>query len=389
MSAKRDNRWLILAVFMVAHGINDGFGWIIPPLLPFMREYFQLSYADMGAFFSVFRFTGSILQAPAAYLVNWMPASTVLAGGLIWCSLGMFIASFSFSYAALLWLSAISGFGRATYHPLAVSILSRIFGRDRLGRAVGLHLSGSGIAMVTAPLLVGILMTRYSWRMPLQIWSGFGLLAGVGLAFYLRQHRKEVSPRQRKFSWPFFSRPLVFYLSGSSIWGISQGGVMAFTALFLVDQRQFRPEAAAAIYGLMAISGLICRPFLGVLMDRMGRRKPVIIAGYIIAAMSIIGLVFFTWQWAIYVALSLLGIFGVGHAGLADILMIESIPTQRREETLGFVYTFRMGISAMSPLMIGILSEWVTIQYAFFILAFLPLCAAFLIYRVEEKPTRD
>ena len=28
------NRWFVLFVFMIAHGINDGFGWIIPPLLP-------------------------------------------------------------------------------------------------------------------------------------------------------------------------------------------------------------------------------------------------------------------------------------------------------------------------------------------------------------------
>ncbi|MBC8394709.1 MAG: MFS transporter [Deltaproteobacteria bacterium] len=386
MPAERNNRWLVLAMFMVAHGVNDGFSWIIPPLLPFLREYFQLSYADMGVLFSAFQFTGSIMQAPAAYLVNWMPASTVLAGGLIWSSLGMFLTSFSLSYTALLWLSAVSGFGRATYHPLAVSILSRIFGRDTLGRAVGLHLSGSGIAMVTAPLLVGLLLTRYSWRVPIQIWSSFGLLAGFGLAFYLRHHHKEVNPRHRIFSWPFFSWPLVFYLAGSSVWGIAQGGVTAFTALFLVDQRQFRPEAAAAVYGLMAISGLICRPFLGALMDRMGRRKPVIIAGYIIAALSILGLIFITHQWALYIPLFLLGIFGAGHSGLADTFMIESIPSQRREETLGFVYTFRMGISAAAPLIVGILSERTTIQYSFFIMAFLPGCAALLISRAEEKP---
>ncbi len=27
------NRWPILIAFMIAHGVNDGFGWIIPPLL--------------------------------------------------------------------------------------------------------------------------------------------------------------------------------------------------------------------------------------------------------------------------------------------------------------------------------------------------------------------
>jgi fucose permease len=71
MAAEPKNRWFILVIFMLAHAVNDGFGWIIPPLLPFMREHFHLSYTQMGSFFALFRFTGSILQVPAAYLVHW------------------------------------------------------------------------------------------------------------------------------------------------------------------------------------------------------------------------------------------------------------------------------------------------------------------------------
>jgi MFS family permease len=94
-----------------------------------------------------------------------------------------------------------------------------------------------------------------------------------------------------------------------------------------------------------------------------------------------------THQWALYIPLFLLGIFGAGHSGLADTFMIESIPSQRREETIGFVYTFRMGIPAAAPLMVGILSEWTTIQHFFLILALLPGCVVLLISRAEEKPT--
>jgi hypothetical protein len=60
MLAKNKNPWLVLIAFMIAHGVNDGFGWIIPPLLPFIREHFNLSYAEMGGIFSIFRFTSGI-----------------------------------------------------------------------------------------------------------------------------------------------------------------------------------------------------------------------------------------------------------------------------------------------------------------------------------------
>jgi MFS family permease len=386
MNKEDKNRWFILAAFVVAHGINDGFGWIIPPLLPFIGEYFKLSYTEMGSIFSLFRFTSSIPQAPAAYLVHFFPASYILTAGLMWSSIALFFASFSVSYGVLLWLTAISGLGRATYHPLAVTILSRVFGRDRLGRAIGFHLSGSGAGMVVAPFLVGLLLTRFSWRLPLQIWCGMGLLAGCGLAFFLRHHYKEVNPDVRSFHWPFFSRPLLLYILSASTWGIAQGGILAFMALFLVDERGYQPESAALIFGLMPLAGMVCRPYLGTLMDRMGRRKPIIIAGYVISAISILALVFITHRSLIIVPLIFLGIFGLGHSGLADTFMIESIPSLRREETLGFVYTLRMGISSISPLLIGVLSQLVKIEKAFLILSILPWVAAVIILFAEEKP---
>jgi len=38
MTPQHRHRWFILMMFMLAHAVNDGFGWIIPPLLPAIRE---------------------------------------------------------------------------------------------------------------------------------------------------------------------------------------------------------------------------------------------------------------------------------------------------------------------------------------------------------------
>jgi len=136
----------------------------------------------------------------------------------------------------------------------------------------------------------------------------------------------------------------------------------------------------------MPLAGLACRPFLGALMDRMGRRKPLIIAGYIISATSIPVLTYITHQWLILAPLILLSIFAMGHAGLADTFMIDSIPSLRREETLGFVYTFRMGIAAISPLLTGVVAELVGIETAFLCLSALPWAAAGIIGLADENP---
>ncbi|MDI7258878.1 MAG: MFS transporter [Thermodesulfobacteriota bacterium] len=386
MTPKKQDRWVILVIFMMAHAVNDGFTWLIPPLLPAIRKYFQLSYTEMGAYYTLFNVFGNILQAPVAYLVHIAPASVIMVAGLLWLSIGMFLASLSSSYVFLVWMSAISGIGKSTYHPLALTLLSRVFGKDSLGRAMALHLSGSSIGHVIVPFMVGLLVTQFGWRLPLQIWSVLGLLAGISLFSFLKRQQENLPVADKVLRLPYFSRHLAIFLLAIGIWGISQSGLMTFLPLFLVDYRGFSMGNAAAVYGIMSLAGAVFRPALGALMDRMGRRKPVIIVGFIFAGLSILGLVSFKGQAAVYLFIILLGTFASGHSGLSDTLMIEMIPSARREETLGFILTLRMGIAALSPLVVGFLSERFGMTHVFLMLSVAPIVTALFISLVEEKP---
>jgi len=387
MTPQRRQSWFVLIMLMVAHAVNDGFIWVIPPLLPAIRGYFNLSYTEMGAFYTAYNVAGSVFQAPAAYLVHLAPISLILTGGLLWSSIGMCLASMSSSYGLLVGVSAISGIGRSTYHPLAVTILSRLFGKESFGRALALHLSASSAGMVIAPFLVALLLTRFNWRLPLQLWSVLGILAGLSLFFFLRrQTRLDLQPKSKTVQWPFFSPSMGIYLLAVGIWGISQSGLMAFLPLFLVDHRQFSTEAAAVTYGIMSFSGTVCRPFSGALMDWMGRRKPVIVGGFIVASISILGIATIDNLLTLYPAIVLLGIFGTGHTGLADTLLIEMVPSQRREETLGFYYTMRMGIASLAPVMVGWASEQISLPNCFLSLALVAGLSALLLSLVKERP---
>lgn len=192
--------------------------------------------------------------------------------------------------------------------------------------------------------------------------------------------------KNKTLGFPFFSRPLGIYILAESLWGVAQMSLMTFLPLFLVDYRGFNQGKAAAVFGIMALSDTFFRPFLGAFMDWMGRRKPVIIGGSIIAGLSILGLTKAETEWLIYLLVILLGTFGSGHAGLADTFMIEMIPSQRREETLGFVYTMRMGIASLSPFMVGFISQRIGLIHGFTILAFISGFSIILFCLAEEKP---
>ena len=386
VSSQNQSRWVVMIVFMVAHAVNDGFLWVIPPLLPALRDHFHLSYTEMGSLYALFRLSGDLLQTPVAYLVHFAPASVIMTGGFLWTSVGMFIASLSSGYGMLAWIFAASGIGRATYHPLAVTVLSRVFGREALGRAIALHMSGSGIGQVVAPFMVGLSLTYYGWRSPIMVWSGLGILTGLILYFFLRNEKESHMHGGKVLRLPFFSRPVGIYLLAISVWGIAQTALMTFLPLFLVDYRGFGKEKAAALYGIMSLSGIICRPFLGALMDRMGRRKPVIIGGFLFAGLSILGLATMKPLLIMYLCIALLGVFGSGHSGLSDTFMIEMIPSNRREESIGFIFTVRMSIGSLAPIMVGLTAERIPLPHIFMILAVVPIFTATIISLVEERP---
>lgn len=86
-------------------------------------------------------------------MIHFAPPSVIMAGGLLWSSTGMLLASLSGSYILLVCGVALSGLGRAAYHPLAMAMLSRIFGRESIGRAFSLHLRRK-------PVIVGVVPHR-------------------------------------------------------------------------------------------------------------------------------------------------------------------------------------------------------------------------------------
>jgi MFS transporter, FSR family, fosmidomycin resistance protein len=386
MTSKPERPWTILIMLMTAHAVTDGFLWIIPPLLPAIREHFHLSYTEVGVLYTSFRVFSDILQAPVAYLVHLAPPYAIIAGGLFWCSIGMFLATLSISYGMLVWTFGAGGVGRAPYHPLAATLLSRVFGRDRLGRAIALHMSGSSMGQVAAPFLVGLLLTSYGWRLPIVLWSALGLLAGLALFFLLKRREESFSAPRKTLRLPFFSRPMAVYLLAVSLWGIAQSGLMTFLPLFLVDNRGLSKEKAAAVYGMMSLSSVIFRPFIGSVMDWMGRRKPVLVGGFIIAGLSIFGLTSVKSLWMMYVFIVLLGTFGSGHSGLSDTFLIEMIPSDRREETLGVTFTVRTVIAAPAPFIVGFASERLSLPTVFLILSAVPVFTALVLAMAEEKP---
>ncbi len=106
---------------------------------------------------------------------------------------------------------------------------------------------------------------------------------------------------------------------------------------------------------------------------------------FLIVSFSILGFTLASDPFVLYLLIVLLGIFGSGHTGLSDTMMVEMIPPERREETAGFILTLRMGAGSLSPLVVGYSAERLGMGNTFLILAVIPLITALLVFLIEDK----
>lgn len=161
-SLRQDTR--TIGLVSLGHAVSHFFHLILAPLFPWIRDEFNLSYAELGVVMSVFFVVSGIGQALAGFVVDRLGARPVLCAGLALSMLAAFGLSASHSYVALILFSGLAGLGNCVFHPADFSILNARIEKTRLGHAFAVHgLSGS-LGWAAAPLfLVGIAQVS-TWR---------------------------------------------------------------------------------------------------------------------------------------------------------------------------------------------------------------------------------
>jgi len=72
----------VISLLSLAHGSSHFFHLILPPLFPWLKAEFALSYAELGLLMSVFFVVSCIVQAASGFLVDRIGARPVLFVGV-------------------------------------------------------------------------------------------------------------------------------------------------------------------------------------------------------------------------------------------------------------------------------------------------------------------
>jgi len=183
-------------------------------------------------------------------------------------------ALFMNSVVAFVGLSIVMSLLGAASSPLAYTrAINTVFNKQR-GIALGLVLSGTGIAAAIAPALVSDLIVSSGWRFVYWVLAAFTALTGIGIIIVLsrvalRAQHQPADPAIVKASFHKAARSSTFWrlLGAVLLLATGVGGLIVHFVPILIEVGQTAPMAARTA-GIIGIAVILGRLVVGVAVDR-------------------------------------------------------------------------------------------------------------------------
>jgi MFS transporter, FSR family, fosmidomycin resistance protein len=179
--AARTNDARIISLVCSAHFVSHFYILVLPPLFPFIREFYGVSYTQLGFALTAFNVTTALCQTPAGFLVDRIGARSVLVSGLVLGAICLAVVGSIPSFWLLVAMFAVFGIANGVYHPADYAILSRLISRERQPQAFSLHIFAGFLGTAVTPATMLILQGVLGWQGAFVAASIMGLLVAVTL----------------------------------------------------------------------------------------------------------------------------------------------------------------------------------------------------------------
>ncbi len=157
----------VISLLSLAHGSSHFFHLILPPLFPWLKTEFALSYAELGLLMSVFFVVSCIVQAASGFLVDRIGARPVLFAGVGLLALSAIVLSQSNGYGMLIFGAVIAGCGNGVFHPVDYTLINHKVSVPRLPYAYSAHGVTGYLGWAVAPVFMAGIAALSDWRIAL------------------------------------------------------------------------------------------------------------------------------------------------------------------------------------------------------------------------------
>ena len=365
----------ILALISSGHALSNFYALCLPPLIPFLKAEFGVSYAALGLVLSIRSFSAGILQVPVGILVDAAGAKRVLLGGLLLMTVGFGIFGAAPSYAWLIVGAVLLGFGMSTLRPSNYKILNASIAPAWMGRAYGVNMFSAHTGRAIAPAITIALTALWSWRLAVAAITVTGLVIVAGLVSQWRIVRDDTLPDRggketrileelRLLASRTIALFFVFYLLSA----LATNGLHSFSVVALVQLQNTPIEAASG-----ALTGFLAAGAIGVLADGfiVDKTPRHAMVAAICLLLSTAALLVFTrvsmTAVAIVALMSFVGLLQGVIRPARDMMVRAVLPVESFGKAIGMIGTGAAIGGATAPVMFGWIMDIGEPQWIFYV----------------------
>src|SRR6185503_6143914 len=374
----------LIALLALGHFVIDANQGALPAVLPFLKQWHGLTYAQVAMLVLAGNLTSSLIQPLFGYLSDQIARRWVLPTSIFISGAGIALLGLAPGYAASLALVVVMGLGVAAWHPEGYKTATGVAG-DRKATALSLFSLGGNVGIAVGPPLVTFLVTGLGGQGTLGMLVPTVLVGTLMLAVLPLMTREAAGPRAsrravaRGATMPGAMAVLILVVTVRA-W--ASLGFSTFVPFYYLDTLHADPTIVGVLLFVFLGAGALGTVIAGPIADRVGPRPFI---RWVLLASLPFGVLFMLSSGPLaFVALALFG--GVLTSSFSvSVLLAQAYLPRHAGMASGLIVGFAIGLGGAGVTALGFVADRWGVPAALWISATMPLLA-FAITRFLPAP---
>nr|WP_300006312.1 MFS transporter [Tissierella sp.] len=294
MVVKKNNsyKWVVLGIsfsLMLVFAISLQ---SLPPIFDKIQNDIDFSTSQSGMLMGAYAVPGIFIPFLIAFLASKYNKKSIILIALLISISGLIAFSMAGSFSALLVYRVIAGIGATALVVLAPLLVTMFFDKTNMGIAMGIFNTAVPLGTVIAANLFGILGERIYWRniiLGIAVFAGIVMLMNI-FKLHLPKEEKTSSPdtNSNQASGGLLSNVSLWLLA--LIWALGNSQLLSYVTFvpqYFQDMGMTAQRAGFLVSFIMLVP-IFLGPIVGIIIDKTGWKKRLLLIGSIIMAISFI-----------------------------------------------------------------------------------------------------
>lgn len=294
MKLKQNNnyKWIVLAIsfmlmFTFAVSLQS-----LPPIFDKISEDISFSNSEAGLLMGIYAIPGVFLPFLIAYLATKYNEKHMISGALLILILGLVGFSMSKSFTSLLGTRLIAGIGATVLVVLAPLLVTMFFDEDNMGTAMGFFNIAVPAGTVFSANMFGVLGEKFYWRyliLGIAVFAGLAFLINNFILSVPNKKEEELEDSSMKDSFSgLFSNVGIWLLA--LIWMLGNFQLLSYVTFApqFFQSSGMTIQKSGLLTSFIMLMPIFLSPFVGIIIDKTGWRKRLVLAGSLIIGTSFI-----------------------------------------------------------------------------------------------------